>query len=108
MPIQPIATANEVEDALGAPQLVLLKHSTRCPVSAWAWEQIEVLAAAHPDLDIRWVDVVADRALSQAVAAQTGIGHESPQVFVIRDGAIVHHASHMQVLASTLEDALEV
>ena len=106
MPIQSLETPQAVGDALAARRTVLLKHSTRCPLSAWAWEQIVALEEAHPDLEIGWVDVVRHRALSEAIAAQTEVPHESPQVFVIVDGRVVHHASHLQVVRTAIEEAL--
>ncbi len=106
MPISSLDTPEAVEDALRAPRLVLLKHSTRCPVSSWAWEQIQALHGAHPELEIAWIDVVGERTLSRDVAEHTGIPHESPQVIVILDGRVVHHASHMDVQRTEIEEVL--
>lgn len=106
MPILQLDTPAAVASALASDRLVLLKHSTRCPVSSWAWEHVEQLADAHPEVDVAWVDVVQHRDLARALADHTGIPHESPQVFVILDGRVHHHASHMQITKDTLERAL--
>jgi bacillithiol system protein YtxJ len=43
-----------------------------------------------------------DRALSQTVAAQTGVSHESPQVICLVGGKPFWHASHTAVTAAAL------
>lgn len=106
MPIPSLDSQEAIDAALASRRLVLLKHSRRCPVSAWAWEQVESMHRAHPDLEVAWIDVVSQRMLSREVADRTGVRHESPQVFVILDGDVVHHASHMDVQRTSIEDAL--
>ena len=57
------------------------------------------------DPDVYRIVVQSARALSNEVAARFGIRHESPQVLVVRDGAVVHHASHMAVSARRIREA---
>lgn len=87
---------------------VIFKHSTRCSISSiaqhrlkidWPWEETE-LRTFH-------VDVIESRAVSDAVARQFGVDHESPQVLVIVDGRCVHHSSHLDISISDLEEALQ-
>ncbi len=56
----------------------------------------------HPEVPVHLVDVIRQRPLSREIAAHLGIGHESPQVILIRDGAVGWHASHYDVTAETL------
>ena len=57
-----------------------------------------------PDLESGWVDVVAERRLAQAVAARTGIQHESPQVLLLKDGKVVWHENHWRITAARLTE----
>nr|WP_124218996.1 bacillithiol system redox-active protein YtxJ [Aquisalibacillus elongatus] len=82
--------------------LVLLKHSLTCPISADAKGQMEKFEAsqAYPTYIIHIQD---NRELSNYVAEYFDIKHESPQVFYIENGEVKHHASHWDVTAKKLE-----
>jgi bacillithiol system protein YtxJ len=84
----------------------LLKHSTRCPISAGAHSRYTRFAEAHPDVPCRIVLVVEQRALSQQIAAATGVAHQSPQALLFVDGQCVWHISHGNITEHALADAL--
>ncbi len=48
------------------------------------------------------VDVVADRSLSLRIADELQVAHESPQIIILKDGEVVHTASHMGISPSTI------
>jgi len=58
--------------------------------------------AEHPAIPVYLVDVIAQRPLSREIAARLGIRHESPQVIVLRNGAVAWHGSHSDVSAEAL------
>ena len=47
--------------------------------------------------DVFLIDVERDHDLSQSLATQLGVEHESPQVIVVRDGRPVYTASHWEI-----------
>jgi bacillithiol system protein YtxJ len=104
-----IASLHEINDrhtldeALASDHAVLYKHSTRCPVSSYVIREVHQFAEAHPDWDIYILKVVERRALSNAVADELGITHQSPQAFVIKQGACVWHASHSDITEERLD-----
>jgi len=75
--------------------VILFKHSTRCSISAGAWRRMEEIDTKV--YTIFWVDVIADRPVSNAIAQRFGIRHESPQAILIQDGEVVWARSHYQV-----------
>jgi bacillithiol system protein YtxJ len=97
---------DDLESALGARRFLLFKHSPTCHVSTAAWEEYERFTGAHPELATGWIQVVRERALSQAVAARTGIRHESPQAILFVERRPVWNASHMAISFATLQEAL--
>ena len=103
-----LTTATELDEALRLPLVVLFKHSTACAISSIAMREMWRLATERTDLDVRLIDVRADRPLSNAVAELLGIRHESPQVIVLRHGEPVWHGSHYRVTVEQVERALEV
>ena len=44
--------------------------------------------------------------IADAIEAQTGVAHESPQALVLRNGRVAWHASHWQVTADSVAAAL--
>lgn len=48
-----------------------------------------------------------NREVSDAVAAKTGVRHESPQVLLIRDGLCHWNASHRAITAELLKEAVK-
>ena len=92
---------------LEAPRALLLKHSTVCPVSAHAWREVVSFDAAHPEVTVGWIDVRADRSLARAVADRTGVDHESPQAFLIANGAVAWHDSHYGIREADLNEAVQ-
>jgi bacillithiol system protein YtxJ len=74
--------------------VVLLKHSTRCPISAGAMADFKTFAEEHPEIPCWWINIVEHRELARQVADDTGIAHQSPQVFIFRDERSAWHASH--------------
>lgn len=72
--------------------VVVFKHSTRCPVSAWAHQQMETL-----DVPVHKVLVIEDRTLSNFIEKHSGVLHESPQVIVFKNRMPVLTASHYEI-----------
>lgn len=106
--LRDLATADELDTSLAAPQATLLfKHSPTCGVSAQANDDIlQMLAGPALPVHMWRIPVQARRPLSNAVAARFGIRHESPQVILVKDGAVVWHASHFHVNAEEIRAAL--
>lgn len=84
---------------------ILYKHSSRCGISLMAREEVELFAAARPDVPIFQLDVAAQRPLSQALAALLGVPHASPQVVLLRDQRSIWSASHFRITAAALRAA---
>lgn len=86
--------------------VVLFKHSTQCSRSADAYEELQAFMSDHPETTCGMVLVIEDRELSESMEEQLGIRHESPQAIVISRGNPIWHASHFEVTAKALEDAI--
>jgi bacillithiol system protein YtxJ len=104
--MQPLTTPGEIDDALRAPVAVLLKHGAHCPISAAARDATQRFAAAHPAVPVYGVEVTGHRDLSDLVAQRFGVRHESPQLFVLRDGRPVWHAEHFAITPDAVAEHL--
>lgn len=86
---------------------VIYKHSYSCAISLFAKSSLESgLESVAEQAGCHLVDVIAQRALSHAIAETTGIRHESPQVIVVHNGSVVWSASHGDVRIDALRDTL--
>lgn len=85
--------------------VVLFKHSTTCPISARAHHQMAKLPTSVAG-QISLVVVQRSRELSRRVAEQTGVRHESPQAIILRNGQAVWSASHFDITAEAVEQAV--
>jgi len=82
---------------------VVYKHSPSCGVSYFALRNLNDPQLFEKDeIDLHLIDVITQRSLSMDFAERVGIRHESPQIFVIKDGKIKWHASHNSVNAKNV------
>ena len=72
---------------------VIFKHSTRCGISALAKSRLDKAGPAG-NIDFFYLDLINYRNLSNKVAEEFNIYHESPQVLIIRNGKCVYDESH--------------
>lgn len=82
--------------------VVIFKHSNSCPISAVAYREMENL-----DGDVSLIEVQSARDVSLEIASRTGVRHESPQVIILRDGKAVWNASHFDVKARDVAEAVQ-
>jgi len=80
--------------------VLVFKHSNACGISSRAYREMEQLQ------DVNVLEVQSARDLSREVADRTGIEHESPQVIVLRNGKAVWNASHYDVKAGAVAEAM--
>jgi len=108
---RPITTEADLDAAIErsfTTAVVIFKHSETCGNSAYAREELQGWLG-EPDLaaDVYVVSVQRSRAISNALSKRFNLRHESPQVLLIRDGALTWHASHHRVNGDELTAALQ-
>lgn len=87
--------------------IMVFKHSTLCDISDAALQEFKAFAAGNDFLAYGIVDVIEDRWLSNEIASEMGIRHESPQIIMIQDSRVVWHASHSSITADQLRQAID-
>lgn len=107
-----ITTLEEWEQVLHRSKehpVLIMKHSTRCSVSAEAWEEYQtfVSSAAPKDAEYIMVKVIESREVSDRIARDLDIQHKSPQAILVRGGKEVWNTSHWHIKQSSLEEALK-
>ena len=72
---------------------LIFKHSTRCSISSMAKNRLE-RSTPPESIDFYYLDLIQDRQLSQKIAEDFDVYHESPQVLLIKNGECVYDESH--------------
>jgi bacillithiol system protein YtxJ len=81
--------------------VILFKHSTTCPISAAAYQQMSRYGGP-----VSLVVVQTARDISRQIETLTGIRHESPQAIILRKGQAVWSASHWNITADAVQNAV--
>jgi bacillithiol system protein YtxJ len=100
-PVSDTAALEELFARSHEEPVLLFKHSMACPISARAHQQMESVKTP-----VAIVVVQQSRDVSREVEQRTGVRHETPQALVIRNGRAVWNASHFDITADAVEQAV--
>lgn len=86
---------------------VIFKHSTRCSVSMMAKKRFEHDFDSIPEgTPVYFLDLISFRELSNKIAEQFKIHHESPQMLLIKNGECIYETSHGEISAEDLAEQM--
>ena len=106
-----LKTPEDVQELLAGSDrepVFLLKHSSQCPISAEvysAFSEFDRQGGTDRPWNCALVRVIEERPLSNQIAEQLGVEHESPQILLISGSKVLWHDSHWRL---TLEKMNEV
>lgn len=93
-----ITSEEEVNAIVKASELkpqIIFKDSITCGISAYAKERLEIGNDLLIDLaDFNYLDLLKYRSVSNYIASELNVIHQSPQIIVIKDGNVVFKDSH--------------
>jgi len=96
---------NEIEKKSTEKPQVIFKHSTTCGISSMVLNRfIENYKLEKTQMDLYFLDLRSHREVSNEVGYKFQVMHQSPQLLVIKDGAVVAHGSHGAISNIALED----
>ncbi len=102
--IRSIEEWEEIRNQSKREPVFLMKHSSTCPISAAGYRAFAKFETEIP----KYVLIVQrSRKLSNEVESELGIQHESPQLFLLKDGEAVWHASHSKISQRNMKSAVE-
>jgi len=87
----------EVDKMSEAGPVLIFKHSTRCGISRMVLRKFEA-DFQEPQVALYFLDLLAHRVVSNALAERYAVTHQSPQVLVIENGVCTRHDSHYAIL----------
>ena len=93
----PLTTVDELKEmnerSYNRPVLIF-KHSTRCAISSMVINKFESAYQENASFDSFYLDLITYREVSNQIASQYGVVHQSPQAILISKGAVVLEDSH--------------
>lgn len=85
----------------------IFKHSTRCSISMMARKRFEIDWDLIPQgTPLYFLDLIAFRHVSNAIAEDFHVHHESPQLLLIKDGECIYDTSHGEISAEELAEQI--
>ncbi len=83
--------------------VIIFKHSTRCSVSFMAKKSLEMQWDINEEkASIYFLDLIAFRPISNLIAQELGVDHQSPQAIVIKEGIVVDVRTHSEISVEAL------
>lgn len=93
-----------IEESKKKPQ-VIFKHSTRCSTSKMVKNRLEKNESPE-GINFYYLDLIKHRNISNKIATDFNIRHESPQILVIQNGKCIYNEDHSAIMYNEIEEAL--
>jgi len=88
--------------------ILVLKHSTTCPISAGAWREFQsyLNGNANDTAEYVMVKVIESRPVSNQITADLNVVHKSPQLILIRNKEAIWNTSHWHITEDNIRKVL--
>ncbi len=97
---------NLVEASHQQPQ-VIFKHSTRCSISVMAKNRLE-RSGLPEQIQFHYLDLLQYRDISNKIAEQFSVYHQSPQILLIKNGECIFEETHSAIsMDEIIEQAMK-
>lgn len=85
-------------------RVAIFKHSTSCFISKTVLKNFEkeIENSDEQNVSFYFLDLLAFRPISNKIAEDFGIRHESPQLIVFENGEPINNASHQDISLSQI------
>ena len=96
----------EIKEVSKSKKVLIFKHSIRCSISAMALNRLQKswIEPEMEGLKPYYLDLINYRHLSNKIAEDFGIIHQSPQAIVIENEKAIYDTSHMGINYNDLKD----
>ena len=96
---------NSFSESISA--VAIFKHSTRCVISSMVKTRLVGAWNFQDELPIYYLDLIQFRALSNQIADELSVEHQSPQLLLIKNGKCIYHTSHNGISVSEIKQTLK-
>ncbi len=105
IPLTSVSQLEDIRQKSHDTTQVIFKHSTRCVISSMALNRLE--RETQPEnADFYFLDLIANRDISNAIAEKFNVYHESPQILVLRNGECIYDESHSGINMDEIKEQI--
>lgn len=98
LPLTDLTQLEEINLISNSKKVLIFKHSTRCSISIMALRMFEKsFDFSNENYTIYFLDLLNYRDISNAIANEYQVTHQSPQLLVIEKGKCSQHESHESI-----------
>lgn len=88
--------------------VIIFKHSTRCSISNTTLDRLQRnWKAEEVPVKSYYLDLLTYRSISNEIASQFEVEHQSPQLLLIHQDKIAYHASHFDIDYNQMKKTVE-
>jgi bacillithiol system protein YtxJ len=105
IPLEKQEQLEEIKSAKG--YNVIFKHNTTCSISKGVRNQFEEEADSLPGVQsVYFLDLLKNQDISNAIAEQFNVKHQSPQLLLIKDGECTYNEALYDISADATANAM--
>jgi bacillithiol system protein YtxJ len=105
--LEDISQLDAVEQLSEEKLVVIFKHSVSCGISNMVWHQFQNnIDFTNEHIEMLYLDLLANRDISNEITRRFRVLHQSPQILVIKNREVIHHASHSAIRISNIKQLL--
>lgn len=86
---------------------VIFKHSTRCSISSMAKNRLEK-SEVPANADFYYLDLIHHRQISNRVAEEFSVVHESPQIIIVKNRECIYDESHSAINMQEIDEQVTI
>jgi bacillithiol system protein YtxJ len=107
--LKSINQIDEIREVSKDKSVLIFKYSSRCSLSQMALDRLERNWKESEMADVKsyFLDLISYREISNRVAHEFDVEHESPQVLIIENGKSIYDESHMGINYTQIRDAVK-
>lgn len=102
IPLKDVSQLDEIVENSNDKTIGIFKHSTRCSISRFVLKQFEKEYNLDDKVDLYFLDLLNHRDISNEIANQFQVVHQSPQLILVKNGVAVYNTSHSEIDASQI------
>lgn len=104
-PLNSLSQLEELKELSENEAVLIFKHSTRCGISRNVLRKFEnTFDDKLSKLKVYYLDLLSYRNISNTIAHDFNVTHQSPQLLIIKDGISIADASHYDILNINLKE----
>jgi bacillithiol system protein YtxJ len=107
--LRSINQIDEIREVSKEKSVLIFKYSSRCSLSQMALERLERNWKESEMADVKsyFLDLISYREISNRIAHEFDVEHESPQVLIIENGKSIYDESHMGINYTQIRDVVK-